>query len=298
MSSTKLATDNRRNALSALGRRFMFTESEWNPKVLMGRVLTALLPTKTLHSLKKSYYCLLLRHLDDSWQERDAVLLKYLVHPGDCVLDIGASIGGFTKLLSRIVGSQGRVYSFEPNPTTYDFLAYNVLRLGLDNVEPFQCALSDAEGTLRMTIPHYRWGSECHYDATLENGSGDPDCRKIPVRATTMDAIFAAETDRIVFIKCDVNYHELACLVGGLQTLSRFRPALLIEILPNPDRIGSPAARVFDLLSGTGYCAYWFDGHQLRKRQIGERSQNYFFLTDEHVRALPSELLFRNIHEY
>jgi len=277
---------------TALGRKFMFTESEWNPKVFLGRVLTALLPTTTLHSLKRSYYCLLLQHLDDTWQEQDAALLKHLVHPGDCAVDIGASIGGFTKLLSCIVGPQGRVYSFEPNPPTYDFLAYNVLHLGLANVELFQCALSQEEGTVTMTIPHYRWGSECHYDATLENGRGDPDYRKIPVRATTMDAVFATQRKPITFIKCDVNYHELACLTGGSQTLSRFRPALLVEVLPNPDRTGSPAAKVFELLYGNGYSAYWFDGRSLHKRQAGERSQNYFFLTDQHVQLLPSDILF------
>jgi FkbM family methyltransferase len=270
----------------------MFTESAWNPKIVLGRFITALMPADSLHALKRFYYSLLLRHLNDSWIEQDAALLKYLVRPGDCVVDIGASIGGFTKVLSRIVGPHGRVYSFEPNPPTYDFLAHNVLQLRLDNVELFQCALSDKEATVTMTIPRYRWGSECHYDATLEKDIGDPDCQNTVVRSTTMDALFAQHHKRITFIKCDVNYHELTCLVGGLQTLSRFRPSLLVEVLTNPDRTGSPGARVFELLNRNGYRPYWFDGQQLHKRLSGERSQNYFFLTEEHLPLLPSDLLY------
>lgn len=291
MPTQPVSTATRANALSTLARKFMFTESEWNPKVFLGRALAAVVPETTLHSVKKQYYRLLLQHLDESWQEKDARVLKYLVHPGDCTLDIGASIGGFTKLLSLIVGSQGRVYSFEPNPSTYEFLAYNVLHLRLENVQLFQCALSDSEASVSLTIPRYRWGSECHYDATLENGREDAHCRRISVRATTIDALFAAAHERISFIKCDVNYHELACLMGGSQTLSRSKPALLIEVLANPDKPASPAARVFDLLSREGYSAYWFDGHALHQRQLGERSQNYFFLTLEHLRSLPTGLL-------
>jgi hypothetical protein len=44
-------------------------------------------------------------------------------------------------------------------------------------------------------------------------------------------------------------------------------------------------------LEENGYEGYWFDGEGLRKRQRGERSQNYFFLTREHVDKLPTGLL-------
>jgi hypothetical protein len=46
-------------------------------------------------------------------------------------------------------------------------------------------------------------------------------------------------------------------------------------------------------LQQIGYEGYWFDGEKLRKRQRGERSQNYFFLTSERARQLPIEVLQR-----
>ena len=76
-----------------------------------------------------------------------------------------------------------------------------------------------------------------------------------------------------------------------IATIRKCAPALLIEILPNPDKIGGPAAQVFELLERCGYVGYWFDGQRLRKRERGERSQNYFFLTPAHIDQLPSRLL-------
>jgi FkbM family methyltransferase len=277
--------------VSSIGRRFLSTESEWNPKVILGRALVAVLPESALHRVKKAYYAYLLRHTPDSWEERDTVAVKYLVGPGDSVIDIGASIGGYTRFLSGIVGPSGHVYSFEPNPPIYDFLSHNVKKLKLENVELFSSALSDKKGTASIAIPRYRWGSECHYDATLEAKRARPDCRQVDVTVNTLDSFFAKRPEKIAFVKCDVNYHELACLRGGLETLRRFKPAMLIEILPDPDKAGGPAAQVFELLEENGYEGYWFDGEGLRKRQRGERSQNYFFLTREHVDKLPTGLL-------
>jgi len=277
--------------VSSIGRRFLSTESEWNPKVILGRALVAVLPESALHRVKKAYYAYLLRHTPDSWEERDTVAVKYLVGPGDSVIDIGASIGGYTRFLSGIVGPSGHVYSFEPNPPIYDFLSHNVKELKLENVKLFSSALSDKKGTASIAIPRYRWGSECHYDATLEAKRARPDCRQVDVTVNTLDSFFAKRPEKIAFVKCDVNYHELACLRGGLETLRRFKSAMLIEILPDPDKAGGPAAQVFELLEENGYEGYWFDGEGLRKRQRGERSQNYFFLTREHVDKLPTGLL-------
>ena len=277
--------------VSSIGRRFLSTESEWNPKVILGRALVAVLPESALHRVKKAYYAYLLRHTPDSWEERDTVAVKYLVGPGDSVIDIGASIGGYTRFLSGIVGPSGHVYSFEPNPPIYDFLSHNVKELKLENVKLFSSALSDKKGTASIAIPRYRWGSECHYDATLEAKRARPDCRQVDVTVNTLDSFFAERPEKIAFVKCDVNYHELACLRGGLETLRRSKPAMLIEILPDPDKARGPAAQVFELLEENEYEGYWFDGEGLRKRQRGERSQNYFFLTREHVDKLPTGLL-------
>lgn len=76
-----------------------------------------------------------------------------MVSNGDAVVDTGASIGVYTKLLSELVGTGGRVWSFEPLAETFDFLSNNVRALGLQNVGVVNCAVSDQDGTENMVIP-------------------------------------------------------------------------------------------------------------------------------------------------
>jgi len=53
-----------------------------------------------------------------------ALLNKYIKN-GDVVLDIGANIGFYTKILSDLVGSTGKVYAFEPDKTNFSYLQKN-----------------------------------------------------------------------------------------------------------------------------------------------------------------------------
>jgi FkbM family methyltransferase len=260
-------------------RKLMQTESAWNPKVMVGRAVTYLLPERVVHGIRKHYYSYVLQH-DLCASEHDQMLAGRLVSEGDAVVDIGASIGAYTKLLSEKVGPRGRVYSFEPNPPTYDFLVHNVATLKLSNVSLLSVAVSDSAGTAELKIPRYRWGSECHYDARLE-GPIKPEWRSVTVKTGTLDSFL--ENQDVSFIKCDANYHELACLRGAAQLIERCHPAMLIEVNPNPDKPETTAYQTFALLRRAGYEAYWLRGEKLRRRRQGEKSQNYFFLTGGHV---------------
>jgi FkbM family methyltransferase len=265
-----------------IARKLMQTESEWNPKVMMGRVATRVLPESVLHILQKNYYAYVLKHKLGA-AEHDQTLVGLLVSEGDWVVDVGASIGGYTKFLSEKVGPRGRVYSFEPNPPTFDFLTHNIAALKLSNVEAFNVAVSDTMGSAQLKIPLYRWGSECHYDARLD-GPIRPEWRSVTVKKGTLDSFLANQ--EISFIKCDANFHELACLRGAQKLIEKCMPAMLIEVNPNPDDPATSAHQTFSLLGAAGYEAYWLDGEKLRRRLRGERSQNYFFLTPRHLDLL------------
>jgi len=256
-----------------VGKKLMLTESEWNPKVIAGRALTSILPASVLRQIMKHYYALVLARAPSDWAENDRAVVEQFLTRDDEVVDVGASIGVYTKFLSGIAK---RVYSFEPNPEIYDFLAYNVRKLGLSNVETYPCALSDSARTDKMVIPRYRWGSECHYDATLDFRQEKVGIRSIDVQVQTMDSILFRKG--VSFIKCDVNGHELRFLLGAMQTIRMCRPVILMELLQDPEEPASDTVKVFSLLEQAGYTVCLFDGKLLRKRQRGERSQNYFFL--------------------
>ncbi len=276
-------------------RKLLSTESEWNPKVMVGRLVVPILPDSLLHRLKKSYYAYLMTHVPETWAERDTFVVQHLIAPGDTVIDIGANIGQYSRLLSRWVGPKGRVLAFEPIPQIFDFLSNNVRKLGLRNVELLNFALSDSEKTTTMVIPTYRWGAECWYDARMKTDKTSTRAlREIQVRSMRLDSFFdegRSAPSPITFIKCDVNFHELAVLRGALRTIRAWHPAMLIEVFPDPDDAASTAYETFELLRATGLKPYLFDGKKLIPRKSGERNQNCFFLTQRHLTTLEARQL-------
>ena len=204
-------------------RKLLSTESEWNPKVVIARGVVRLLPDSLLHQLKKSYYAYLMKHVPEDWVERDAFIARQLVFPGDSVLDIGANIGQYSRLLSSWVGATGRVYAFEPIPQIFDFLSNNVRKLGLGNIEPLNFALSDAGGITTMVIPTYRWGAECWYDAQVKTDDANPAWREIQVRNRTLDSFFdeRGSAPPISFVKCDANFPRTCRLARWFADDSR-----------------------------------------------------------------------------
>lgn len=265
-------------------QKLLATESEWNPKIMMGRAITALLPEPVLLAIKKHYYAYLVVHLPDQWMEADAAALASFISPGDHVLDIGANIGIFSRFLARLVGQNGHVYAFEPIPQILGFLRHNLTKLQLPQVEVLPFALSDSDRIDKMVIPKYRWGSDCWYDAMIKSQTANSRWREMEVHCKTLDSF---SLPKISFIKCDANYHELAVLRGGPELIRKYHPAMLIEVNPDPDDPSSTAFETFALLAAEGYGAYCFSAGRMLPREPGQRSQNYFFLTAKHFSSLP-----------
>ena len=255
-------------------------------KRLLKRTAWKILPHSTVQFIKKRHYLRLLR---SSLFEKEPELrvVRYLVKPGDFVMDIGANVGVYSKILSELVGPNGRVYSIEPYPPTFEILCYNARKLRLDNVEPINVALSDSEAVVTMALPHDSSGAETHYRASIVTdhvNEGKPDTAN--VKATTIDARFLSVSGAISFIKCDVEGHELACIKGAAKFLAQSHAAWLIEVSGEPDDIYSAAYSVFKLLQNQDYFAWWYDGDKLRKYCPGDKRINYFFLKDNHIDIL------------
>jgi FkbM family methyltransferase len=245
------------------------------------------LPDRLLVGLKKIHYIRALRSATED-REPDLQIVRHLVRPGAVAVDIGANFGIYTAALSNLVGPAGKVLSIEPVPQTYELLAANVGKLGLSNVEGFNLAVSAEDGSAWMEVPLFNSGGENYYEARVVEPSPGSELRAVEVPARCLDSLLESYPE-VDFIKCDVEGHERDCLSGASRLLDRCRPAWLIEVSGNPDSRASNASEVFRLLGSHGYRAYWFDGREVRPRQRGERSVNYFFLQPHHVARIPTE---------
>ena len=73
--------------------------------------------------------------------ERDTTdfVSKYLEEDMVC-LDIGANIGYYSTLYSKIIGHNGKVISVEPSPLNYEYLNKNLKMQNMQNFIIFNCA--------------------------------------------------------------------------------------------------------------------------------------------------------------
>jgi FkbM family methyltransferase len=244
------------------------------------------LPEPWLRALRRRHYERVVRSFKEE-DEPDLKIVKHLVPPGTTAIDLGANIGVYTKVLSSLTGPSGHVVSVEPVAETFGYLTGNVQALRMTNVRLVNAAVSDQSESLTMELPDNEFGGPYFTRARIVDSQQTPRApgRYLRVRSTTLDEIAVGE-DLISFVKCDVEGHEFECLAGAESVIAIHHPAWLIEVWGDPDELGSLAADVFGSLALRGYSDWFFDGKLLRKRQPGDRSTNYFFLTTAHVTHL------------
>jgi FkbM family methyltransferase len=166
----------------------------------------------------------LLLHRAGLMGKEEAELLNKLIRPGMHILDVGANIGLYTLLLSRLAGETGKVFAFEPEPNLFSTLCENLSVNGISNVTPFQCAAGDANG--RATFQRGTFNSG---DNRL--GTGKSGAQSIEVEVARLDEMVPVRA--VDFIKLDVQGYELAAL-NGMQQLVASSPNLhvLFEFWP------------------------------------------------------------------
>jgi FkbM family methyltransferase len=240
------------------------------------------LPAGPLQAVRRWHYA---RKLAAAGPEPEMWHFKDLVPAGSTVLDVGANFGLYSKFLAQAVGPTGRVHAVEPVPGTFDVLRSNVRRLNLDAVQVHHCAASDRAGTVTMSVPQYHRGGENPYEARVVDAA-DSGGRTVKVPARRLDDLFG-DGERIAFVKCDVEGHELNVLRGAGTIRLGHRPAWLIEVSGDPDDRTGTAYELMRLMVDGGYTAFRMAEERLVARRPGDRAVNYFFLRPEHVALLP-----------
>jgi ubiquinone/menaquinone biosynthesis C-methylase UbiE len=78
-----------------------------------------------------------------AWQKPDELVAALGLRPGQCVADLGAGTGYFSRLLSAAVGPTGTVLAVDPEPTLVAHLRQRAEREGSANVVPVLASLDN-----------------------------------------------------------------------------------------------------------------------------------------------------------
>jgi FkbM family methyltransferase len=204
----------------------------------------------------------LLRHPHDVAEFQ---AIPRLVQPGDTAFDIGANIGIYSVLLSRLCGPTGRVWAFEPVPDTYWRLRETLALNRCENVIPAQSAICEESGSVRMNLfePQFsEWNTLGMPTMRALDGSPILPSQSVEVPAHALDQFCDAERiERINFLKVDVEGFELSVFRGARRLLQERRvDYICFEISKEPLKgAGIKSRRVFEALETRGYFAYRFD---------------------------------------
>ncbi len=177
------------------------------------------------------------------------------VRQGETWLDVGAHYGYTTIALGRLVGRQGRVFTFEPVPATAgcvdqgralnDLPQVAVVPLGLGRVETMEFK--------RLALTRGMADSTLDAGRVPRSGPGEapPSSWFVNAGIARFDWLWPAingGNDAIHGVKIDVQGMELDTLEGMREALERWHPRLVLEL-----HAGVSRDAVLSLLRELGY---------------------------------------------
>jgi FkbM family methyltransferase len=140
------------------------------------------------------------------------------IRPGDSVLDIGANIGVYTQFFARLVGPNGRVFAFEPEPTNVRMLRQASEKLPQVQIEG--AAVSEVSGHLKLFVSP---------DMNVDHRTFDSGDQRdgIVVPSVALDE-FVPDDIHVTAIKIDIQGAELKALRGAERLLRESKRLLMI----------------------------------------------------------------------
>ncbi|MFD8097790.1 FkbM family methyltransferase [Streptomyces malaysiensis] len=250
-----------------LGREYV-RHAPWSAgkRALVENHLNAALRDRPLHRLARTRFGatfavdtqdLIQRYLYlfGVWEPHMTRWLQRRLKPGDVFVDVGANIGYYSVLASRLVGGSGKVVAVEASPTFLGLLQRHARRNGCANIRTVNAAVSDREELLTFILASSRnmgANSVVPYDGPAES-TFEIAARPLP------DLLTEDEIAQARVIKVDVEGAEGGVVRGLVPLLDRLRPDAELTVEVTPQRmaeLGDSVEELLAALTGHGFHVY------------------------------------------
>ncbi|MSU55766.1 MAG: FkbM family methyltransferase [Candidatus Taylorbacteria bacterium] len=186
-----------------------------------------------------------------SYEPETTKLFANIIRPGMTVVDIGAHIGYFTRLFSKLAGARGQILAFEADPTNYALLVRNTSRT--KNVRCVPLAVTDKKGI----VDFYHFDDKSGAHSTIPNIPLPFEKRVLHVPSTSLDGWLDEQGIVAVdVVKMDIEGGESTALCGMTKTLGRAR-VLVTECAPAwIEAAGSTPLRFLQTIESAGFSIF------------------------------------------
>ncbi len=182
------------------------------------------------------------------WEPNETRAVEILVKNGMFCLDIGAHIGYYSTIMSRLVGPLGSVTAFEPCNDTENILWENIHINNKHNTKVYPYAVSSSNlEELKIRRDNKTLASSNLYKGTVVNT-----CKTV-----ALDLLMPTRIYPVNFIKMDIEGSEPKAIRGMQKILTEDKPILMTEIAPDALKAADedPIEYILDL---SKYFSYFY----------------------------------------
>ncbi|MBP6682352.1 MAG: FkbM family methyltransferase [Halioglobus sp.] len=189
------------------------------------------------------------------WEPQETRFLLDTLRPGDVFVDVGANIGYFSLLASRLVGESGAVLAFEPEAANFALLEANCRLNGCANIRCFQAALGEENASGTLYLNELNRGDHSLYPEQTGRTGQD-------ISIVNGSRLIGASYPRVDCIKIDTQGAECDVLAGLRELIAASAADLVMVIEFSPlllKQAGTSGRVLLDLLAGHDWQMYLMD---------------------------------------
>lgn len=154
------------------------------------------------------------------YEQEELEIIEQFWRPDGAYVDIGSNVGNHAIYVEKFLGTE-KVILFECNPIALDILRINLLLNGCRKVDDRYLGLAVGRGAGRADVVDNPYAHNLGGAAVRLSEGG-----KVPI----ISADEALASERVAFVKIDVEGMEMEVLAGMERTISRWAPNIFVEV--------------------------------------------------------------------
>jgi FkbM family methyltransferase len=180
-------------------------------------------------------------------------IVKKHIDPTRDVIDVGANIGLYSILFSKLIIKDREVLCIEPSPAAIKYLRKNIERNNVVNSIIYEGAATKSKGYYKLNvIPGMEeYSSLGNISLPVTQGMK---YQSIDVSGDTLDNLVNIYNLNPGFIKIDAEGAEYLVFGGALETIKKYRPIIISELSDDlTNNFGNTTEDVVQMLKECNY---------------------------------------------